>query len=82
MRFIDDAIDVDVHIGAEGDVQPLAFSWHGQRYPIVGIGRTYTQNDDRYFLVMTPGDRIFELRWHVPDNRWFIARAPEGRRVA
>jgi hypothetical protein len=82
MRFIGEAIDVNVHINAEGEVRPLSFTWRGQHYPISGIGRTYTQDGDRYFLVVTPGDRIFELRWHIPDNRWFIARAPASRMVA
>ena len=81
MRFVDDPVEVDVRVGTDGDVHPLAFTWRGQRYPVTGLGRTSTQGDKRYFLVMTPGDRVFELCWHVPDNRWLLTRAPEDRVV-
>jgi len=82
MLFVNDPIDVEVRISAEGELCPLAFSWRRQRYPVISVGRTYTQDDDRYILVMTPGDRIFELRWHIPDNRWFVSRAPQQFTVA
>ncbi len=81
MRFVNDPIVVNMRTNAEGQVQPLAFVWHGRHYPITGVGRTYTQNDERYFLVMTPGDRVFELRWNLQDNCWFVSRAPESRLV-
>lgn len=80
MRFVDDLVEVDAHIDAEGQVRPLAFTWRGQYYRVAGIGRTHVQDDNRYFLVMTSGERVFELRWHIPDNRWFVTRAP-GRRL-
>lgn len=82
MRFVDDPIEVDVHISAQGEVRPISFTWRKRTFAITGLGRTSTKGDDHYFLVMTAGDRIFELRWHVPDNRWFLARASEGRPVA
>ncbi len=76
MRFVDEPVEVDVHIDAQGEARPTAFTWRKRAYPITGIERTYTQEDDHYFLVMSWGERIFELRWHRPDNRWFICRAP------
>lgn len=82
MRFVDDPIIVDARHDTQGNVMPLAFTWRGQHYPVTGLGRTYTQDDDRYFLVMTPGDQIFELRWQAADNRWFVTRAPGGRVAA
>ena len=77
MLFVDDPIDVEVRISAQGELRPLAFTWRGQPYPVTGVGRSYLQGEDRYILVMTPGDRIFELRWRMPDNRWFVSRAPQ-----
>jgi hypothetical protein len=79
MYFVDEPIEVDVHIDAGGEVRPLAFTWRGQRYVVSGLGRTRQQGEERYFLVMTAGERIFELCWHIPDNRWRLARASEGR---
>jgi hypothetical protein len=82
MRFVDDPIEVEIRVDTQGNLHPLAFTWHGRPYPITGIGRTYTQDNNRYFLVMTLGDRIFELCWHAADNRWTVTRAPENRAMA
>lgn len=82
MRFVDEPIEVDVHISAQGEVRPTSFTWRKRTFIITGLGRASTKGDERHFLVMTAGDRIFELRWHVPANRWFLARASEGHPVA
>jgi hypothetical protein len=76
MRFVDEPIEIELHVSATGQVQPLRFTWRGRQYIVTGQGRTTPQGDNHYFLVMTTGERIFELRWHVADNCWFLARAP------
>ena len=82
MRFVNEPIEVELHIGTDGSVRPGLFTWRGRRYPVTGVGRTYERGDSRYFLVMVPGDRIFELRWHVPDNQWSVSRIPQDRLAA
>jgi hypothetical protein len=81
MRFVNEPIPVEVHIGADGTLQPIAFAWEGHRYEVANLGRTWVEDDARCFLVMTPAHQVFELR-HLPDGRWMLARAPEQTHLA
>lgn len=81
MRFVNEPISVEVHVGADGAPRPLAFAWEGRRYEVADWGRTWIEDDARCFLVMTPAQQVFELRLR-PDGRWILARAPERLHIA
>jgi hypothetical protein len=68
--------EVEVRVDADGQVTPLAFTWRGQRMSVTGAGRRWVEADGEHILVMTPGERIFELL-RSPDGRWGIVRAPD-----
>ena len=74
MKFVNEPVQVQVHISAEGVPRPLAFAWQGRRYEIASWGRTWAEDGVRCFLVMTATTEIFELRL-LADGRWILARA-------
>jgi hypothetical protein len=69
-------IEVEVRVDADGRATPRAFTWRGQRMSVVGVGRRWVEADGEHTLVMTPGERVFELL-RLPDGRWGIVRAPD-----
>ena len=81
MTFVNEPVPVEVRISVDGTPQPVAFAWEGRRYKVADRGRTWVEGDARCFLVMTPGERIFELRL-LPDGRWILARAAERPHIA
>ncbi len=81
MRFVDEPIQVEVRIGADGIPQPLAFAWEGHRYVVADRGRAWIEDGIRRFLVMTPSEEVFE--WALlPDGRWLLARASDRSHLA
>ncbi len=81
MRFVNEPVPVEVRVSADSTPQPVAFAWEGRRYEVADRGRTWVEGDVRCFLVMTPGEQIFELRL-LPDGRWMLARAAERPHIA
>ncbi len=74
---MNEPIIVEARIGADGSVRPIAFVWQDRRYPIASIGRQWEDEGERRMLVMTPGDRVFELA-HLPqEGAWRLRRTPE-----
>ena len=68
--------EVEVRVDADGQATPLAFTWRGQRMSVIGVGRCWVEADGGHILVMTPGERVFELL-HLSDGRWEVVRAPD-----
>ncbi len=61
-------------------VRVLSFTWQGRRLPVVGNGRAWADDAGRHFLVMAPGDAIFEL-CEDPAGVWHVLRASERRHL-
>jgi hypothetical protein len=68
--------EVEIRVDSDGRATPLAFTRRGQRVRVVGVGRRWVEADGEHILVMTPGERIFELL-RSPDGKWGIVRAPD-----
>jgi hypothetical protein len=68
--------EVEIRVDADGRATPRAFTWRGQRMSVIGVGRRWIEADGEHILVMTPGERVFELL-RSPDGRWGIVRAPD-----
>jgi hypothetical protein len=81
MRFVNEPVPVEVHIGADGAPAPIAFAWGGRRYKVADRGRAWVEDGAQCFLVMTVAEEIFELRL-LADGRWMLARAPERSHIA
>jgi hypothetical protein len=76
--------DVEARIEAGGAIRVMSFTWQGRRLPVVGSGRTWSDESKasgRHFLVMAPGDAVFELCLSDA-GKWQILRAPEARPLA
>jgi hypothetical protein len=68
--------EVEVRVDVDGRATPLTFTWRGQHVRVIGAGRRWVDDDGEHILVMTPGERVFELL-RSPDGRWGIVRAPD-----
>jgi hypothetical protein len=71
--------EVEARFGADGAITLLSFTWQGRVLRVTGMGRQWAEGDTTHFLVMTPGDRIFELACHRATGQWRILRAPEQK---
>ncbi len=70
-------LQVEQQVDADLESRPLAFIWHGTRWIVNSVGRTWESNGERHYLVLVQGDRVFELaRSHTTGN-WRLVRRPE-----
>ena len=74
--------EVEARFGEDGKITMLSFTWRGRRLPVTSMGREWEAEEGHHFLVMTTGDRIFELNFHATSGLWNVVRAPEERAVA
>ena len=77
-----DPTEVEARFSEDGKITVLSFTWRGRRLPVTSMGREWGADDGFHFLVMTTGERIFELIYHSASGLWHVARAPEQRGVA
>jgi hypothetical protein len=73
---MDEPIEVEARFLADGEIQPRAFRWQDRLYPIAAVGRQWTQEGERRFLVMTPDERVFELALLTDVAGWRLRRTP------
>lgn len=69
-------LQVEARVDAEGSPQPLAFVWRGRRMRISSIGRTWLDAGEHHYLVMVPGDRVYELAYSLELGSWRMVRHP------
>jgi hypothetical protein len=74
--------EVEARFAEDGKITMLSFTWRGRRLPVTSMGREWEAEDGHHFLVMTGGERIFELVFHSTSGVWNVAKAPEERAVA
>jgi len=74
--------EVEARFGEDGKITVLSFHWRGRRRPVTGAGREWRAGDGRHFLVMTPGERVFELVYHSATGVWSVVKVPEDRAAA
>ena len=75
---MNEPVDVEARFHPDGRVEPRAFLWRGRRYLVTALGRTWEEGDERRFLVMTPGDQVFELAYRPAEAAWRLRRTPES----
>ena len=76
------ATEVEARFAEDGGIRVLNFTWQGRRQAVTSQGRQWEAADGRHVLVMTPGERVFELVYERPAGGWVIARAPGGSAAA
>ena len=77
-----DPTEVEVRFGEGRKITVLSFTWGGRRLPVTSMGREWGADDGFHFLVMTTGERVFELVYHSASGLWHVASAPQPRVVA
>ena len=70
-------LQVEQHIDADAEPRPLAFIWQETRFIINSVGRTWESDEERHYLVMVQGDRVFELACSNAAGSWRLVRRPE-----
>jgi hypothetical protein len=70
-------IAVEARFEVDGSLRPTAFEWNGERYIIENQGRHWDEDGVQHFLVMTTGDRVFELVHLQGENQWRLSRIPQ-----
>lgn len=75
---MDEPIEVEVRFLTDGEIRPQAFRWEGRLYEIAAVGRQWTQEGERRFLVMTPDERVFELAYLADAAAWRLRRTPSA----
>jgi hypothetical protein len=69
-------IAVEARFDPDGRIVPLAFLWKGQRIPVHTQGRQWRDEGAYHFLVMDPGQQVYELVFSPSDSTWKLVRAP------
>ena len=77
-----DAIAVEARFLSDGTVRPTAFTWHGRRWSVAGLGRQWEDADGRHVLVVAPDESRFELCLTSDRSRWRLLRAWERPHLA
>jgi hypothetical protein len=77
VRRVDHPTEVEVRFEQDGRPYPLSFTWEGERLRVTSVGRTWLDDAGRHLLVMTMGDRVFELLLRRSDLAWRVVGVPE-----
>jgi hypothetical protein len=74
-------VEVSAKFGIDGKITPYSFTWQGKNYQVASTGRNWKDDSGTHILVMTPGDRVFELIFCTDPVGWFLRRLDGGRSV-
>ncbi len=70
-------VEVVARFDGEGLVTPQRFTWQGREYRVDSCGRRWGDAAGLHFMVMTPGEQVYELIFVLHEQRWFLN--PQGR---
>lgn len=75
---IDEPVRVIVRTLPAGKIAPKWFEWQGRTHSVVALGRQWDETVEgrrlRCFLVQTPRQNSFELRWDPVEDEWVLHR--------
>ena len=71
---VNDPIRVNVRLLPSGKIVPKSFDWQGRTHYVVAQGRQWDERTEdkrlRCFLVQTPDQNSYELRWDPAEDEW------------
>ena len=73
-EFFDDPITATGTIDSQGQLSVQSFTWQGQQYPVVTMGRQWADEAGRHLLVEAAGGTRFELLLRRQDLIWSVQR--------
>ncbi|MBI4772131.1 MAG: hypothetical protein HY784_17365, partial [Chloroflexi bacterium] len=68
---------VEARFAPDGKIEVLSFTWQGRRLPATSHGRSWAADDGLHYLLMAPGDRVFELLYQPVRGLWWVVKAPD-----
>ncbi len=78
-ELINEPVLVQARFLPDGRVQPTAFIWRNRTRYVADWGRQWDETADaitwRCYLVRTPTQETFELRYAPAEGCWILARA-------
>ena len=74
-------VSVDARFAEDGEVTILRFTWQGRTLPVTSMGRKWGETGATHYLVMAPGERMFELTWNWANRRWAAEEISKTRKV-
>ena len=75
------SIEVQARFDDQGKIIPLSFTWQGQTYPVEATGRRWQDDSGHHILVMTPGEKVYELVFAPAEMRWYLLQVGLDRRA-
>jgi hypothetical protein len=82
MQVVDFPVAVEARFDEEGTITPLAVILRGRKYPVADVGRRWSEEQIRHYLVMTPLGVRFELCLDTRALRWRVVRTWERGFIA
>jgi hypothetical protein len=69
-------IAVEARFELDGAIRILAFEYRGVRHTVAAMGRQWSGEDGRHFLVMTPAEHVLELLYQPQSDggAWMLIR--------
>ncbi len=65
-------VGVEARFYRDSQVTPLRFSWQGREYQVDSCGRRWKDEAGLHFMVMIPGERVYELIFAPDEMRWYL----------
>ncbi len=75
MHWVDEPTAVEARFERDGRLRVTSFTWQRRRVQVISHGRGWLEDDGRHLLVMTAGDKVFELLLRRSDLTWRVRRA-------
>ena len=69
-----ETIEVVARFDQEGNLTPVSFSWQARQYRVESIGRRWEDEAGQHFMVMVPGEQVYELIFITGEMRWRLKR--------
>jgi hypothetical protein len=66
-------IQVTARLDAQGQVQPLEFTWNDELHPVASTGRRWEDSDGQHVLVMDHRSRVYELVFIAREMGWYLS---------
>ncbi len=64
---------VEARFSVTGEISPHSFTWRGSILSVEGVGRRWREGDERCFVVLAAGGRLFELRLDERTLCWQVS---------
>ena len=66
------SLSVKCYSGHTYAEEPRSFEWGGVEYEVAEIEKSWLEPGERYFLVRTGDNKLFQLCYNETNNRWSI----------